>query len=402
MRTTTHSTLFSPRRIRAALVAALLALPALTLWNLAAESVAPHWQVKIGGKLWGITERRPPLEWTLRAFANGSWQNGAVVAITEAFPLRPMLIKFSNTVRKNLFGAYGAPGIVAGHRGHLIEAVYVHEYCTRDLAALAAAARTWLPKLKQLQDFYQSRGRLFLYVITPSKAAHLPELFTHLRPCPSTEVARREWLPTYLGLLRESGINVVDAASMTHSLKGRYDIDIFPEGGVHWNRLGSAHAADAVLAELNRLSGRPIVPRLSWTYEVAAQATGTDRDLVDLLNLFRPNVRYPTVNVHYAPTGPCEQWPGARMAVAIVGGSFVFGLADALVGPGCLNALEGYNYLYRGRYGGADYSLQQPHVGPDDISRLREVDILILEENESLITDRKGHGDELHRVLLGR
>ncbi len=394
--------LLTSRRLRAAAIAALLVLPALTLWNLAVKSYAPRLEVRLGRRLQGVTVPRPPLEWSLSSLVNGSLQQGIAAAVVEAFPLRPVLVRFNNSIRSRFFGAYGAPGIVAGARGHLFEEGYIVEYCARDLAKLEAVARQWIPKLRELQDFYSSRGRTFIFIITPSKAAHLPELIPSRYPCTSSETARREWLPVYMRLLRAAGINALDAASLTHSLKGRYELDLFPEGGAHWNMLGVAHAADALLAELNRLAGRPLAPRLSWTYQVTNRATGTDRDLADLINVLIPNFRYPTADVTFAPTAPCASWPAAGMRAALVGGSFMHDLARVLISAGCLSALEGYNYLYISRHGGPGFRILQNRLAPADVLPLREVEILILEENEAAILSRPGHGDELHRVMLGR
>jgi alginate O-acetyltransferase complex protein AlgJ len=336
---------------------------------------------------------------TLRAFADGRLQAAAADAVTKANPLRPPLIRLANQIRYKLFDAYGAPSVVAGERGHLIEQPYVDEYCRRDLAVLETAARAWIPKLKEVQGFYEARGHIFLYVITPSKMAHLPELFLPRVRCPSRERDRAEYLPTYDRLLREAGIRVVDLASLTHGLKGRYEIDLFPAGGVHWNALGVAHAADAVLAEINRRAGSAVAPRLSWRYSVTDRPAGSDRELVDLVNVLFPQARYATARVLFEKA-TCADFPAMRMNVAIVGGSFIHALAKTLLVNGCLSGLQSYNYLYRGRHSGPEYAIDKDRLGSEDLFPLRDVDIMILEENEQVLPG-SAHAAELYRLLLG-
>ena len=231
---TSASNVSSTKRLYLLIVAVLFLLPALTIWNLVAASYAPKLRISIGPGLRGVTAKEP-LDWSVQAIADGRLQKGIAQAVTDAFPARPILIRLSNSFRKRLFGLYGAPGVVAGEEGHLIEQGYLHEYCRRDVAELRARATEWLPKLKELQDFYSANGRQLIYFTTPSKAAHLPEKFMGYVTCKSKDHDRREYLPAYHQMLLAAGIRMVDAATLTHSLKGRYEVDLFPIGGVHWN-----------------------------------------------------------------------------------------------------------------------------------------------------------------------
>ena len=73
-------------------------------------------------------------------------------------------------------------------------------------------------------------------------------------PCGGSEVVLWE----DAAMLKNAGIHVVDTASLMHGLKGKYEIDLFPAGGVHWNAIGIAAADDAILAEINRQAGSAI------------------------------------------------------------------------------------------------------------------------------------------------
>ena len=394
------ASMFPPARLRRIAIALLLLIPALTIWNLLVASYAPKLRVRFGPDLRGVTMASDPIEWSYQALADGRLQKGIADAVTEAFPARPFLIRMSNSARKRLFGMYGAPGVVVGVDDELIEQAYLDEYCSRDLTVLRQKSSEWLPKLKELQDSYATRSRQLIYFTSPSKAAHLPEKFLGQIQCKSSPTDRKEYLPTYDQLVRAAGIRMVDAASLTHSLKGRYEVNLFPLGGVHWNQLGVAHAADAVLAEINRNAGREIAPRLSWTYEITDRPSGTDTDLADVVNVLFARPRYPVPKLTFAGGKPCEDWPVSKMKIILVGGSFVHDVARMLIAQGCLQRLQTYNYLVGSVRGGDGYREIRERANDGDHAQLREADIVILEENEAGVPGSR-HARGLRRIVIG-
>jgi hypothetical protein len=252
-----------------------------------------------------------------------------------------------------------------------------------------------------MQDFYQSHGRQFIYFTTPSKIAHLPEKFMEYVKCSTAERDRREYLPLYRQMLADAGIRTADGASLTHSLKGRYEVDLFPIGGVHWNQLGMAHAANAILDEINRGAGRPIAPRLSWTYEITDRPTGTDTDLIDIVNVLFARPRYPVPSLTFANSKPCHEWPASGLKIALIGGSFVHGVGRILISNGCLLGLRGYSYLVGTVRGGPNYGRMRKNTTPEEIALLRDVDVVILEENEATLPAAK-HTSDFYRIVFGK
>lgn len=389
---------FSEDALRKMLIAALLIVPVMTLWNVYAEAYGKK-KINIGRRLGGVTEQAPPVPFSPKTITDGSWQKAINTTVTDALPTRPLLIRASNNIRVALFGRYGDEQVAAGDKGHLIEKFYLNEYCKRDLEKLKREAPAWTAKLKELQDFYAAKKKIFIYEISPSKAAHFPELFLPRHPCSNTERDRNEWVPVYAQMLRQAGINVVDNATGTHELKGKYPLDIFPQGGVHWNQIGSTIAVDRLIAEINRQGFTPPLPRLKWKYEISEVARGLDRDLVDLVNVLLPNPRYPTARVTIEKAEcPVYKRP---LEIAFIGGSFTGPTASTLNLQGCLPDLKRYNYLYRGTRGGDGFKRIKNRLTAEDILPLRDADIIILEENEAMIP-ASAHAMEFYRVMLGK
>lgn len=364
--------------IRAAFCLLLLALPVLTAWNLA----NPKQEIKIGPKLAGVT-RPPVLDWSLSALKDGILQKAITSRVTEALPIRPLLVRFNNELRFELFGDLTLPGVVHGPNGQLIEQVYLDEYCSRTESMAETRAQAIIPKLKEIQTYYRSRSAVFLYLITPSKVAHLPEYFVKPGQCPSTAAARTEFIPKYASLLKQAGIAVVDTATFIHSLKGKYEIELFPQGGSHWNEIGGARAAMLVAEEINRQAGQVLAPPFTFTYKISGVTQGADRELADLLNVFFPPLAYQTPKVTFQPSASCTDYPSAKLNVSVVGSSFTHLPAEILARDNCLSALNVYFYLTLSRHGGFPYQRLQTNLTPNDLKPLRDAKVMILEENES-------------------
>ena len=383
--------------VRAAFCVFLLLLPLASAWNLVIAPSYPTLAVKIGPKLGGVTYDTPvTLSWS--ALRDGSLQKAVSSRVTDAMPVRPLLIRINNEIRFELFGELTAPHVVRGANGHLIERSYLEEYCARTDGMGAKFATDILPKLKDIQNYYRGHGGIFVYVVTPSKVAHLPEYFVDRVPCPSTPAARTQLVSQYVNALKRAGIDVVDTASLIHSLKGSYEVDLFPQGGVHWNDIGGARAVSAIIEEINRQAGHEIVPPFGFSYTLSGVTVGADRELVDLLNVFFPPLGYQTPKVQFSPSASCADNPARQLDVAMVGSSFSHLPARIMIEANCLSALQLYYYAKLGRFGGTPYRELQRNLSDADLNALREVKVMILEENESFVA-RAGYVNQLRAVV---
>ncbi len=151
---------FSHPVVRATFCIFLVLLPLLTAWNLAVAPNRPKLEIKIGPKLAGVT-RQLPLNWSLSSLIDGSLQKALTERITQALPIRPLLVRFNNELKFELFGELTLPGVVRGAHGHLIEQFYLDDYCNRTEGMVETRARATIPKLKAVQDYYRSRGIRF-------------------------------------------------------------------------------------------------------------------------------------------------------------------------------------------------------------------------------------------------
>jgi alginate O-acetyltransferase complex protein AlgJ len=330
--------------VRAAFCAFLLALPLTTAWNLAVAPTHPALVIRIGPKLAGVTLEVPViLSWT--TVRDGSFQKSIYRRVTDAMPIRPLLIRLNNEIRFGLFGETPSYQVVRGADGQMFERSYLDDYCSRTENQAVALAAVIIPKLLDIQYYYRAHDGIFLYVLSPSKAAHLPEAFIDSVPCPSTPVARAQFVSQYVNLLRQAGIDVVDTAGLIHSLKGHYEVGLFPQGGAHWNDIGGALAVTAIVEDINRQAGRELVPPFTFTYTLSGVANGVDRELADLLNVFFPPLSYLTPKVKFQLSASCSDHPAGSIDAAIVGSSFSHLPGEILIADNCVSRLNVYYYM---------------------------------------------------------
>jgi alginate O-acetyltransferase complex protein AlgJ len=78
----------------------------------------------------------------------------------------------------------------------------------------------------------------------------------------------------------------------------------------------------ALVGEINRQAGRQIVPPFTFSYTLSGVTSGTDRELVDLLNVLFPPLGYLTPKVKFVSSASCADDPARQLNVAMVGSSF--------------------------------------------------------------------------------
>ena len=195
-------------------------LPAgLLLADQIASAIPPHHHIKITPGLIGVTQPIDP-DPSLPRVLDGAWQSATARMVGSLTPLYPFAVRLKNELMYSAFGLSGIQGIMVGHGQSLIEREYAEEYCSRDLARFLPAARAWVPKLRQMQDAYESRGKTFLYVITPSKVAQYPALLPAGYPCPAPLADREGLLSAWRGLLQQAGVHFIDTTQPLRAAPG--------------------------------------------------------------------------------------------------------------------------------------------------------------------------------------
>jgi alginate O-acetyltransferase complex protein AlgJ len=371
----------------------MLAIPwAYLMWNITIGAWIPALHFRSTMTLAGVIAEAAP-KFTMKRFLSYAWQSDISRAIGVLSPIYKPAIHWKNQIYYSLFDTSSAPGVIVGPGRQLLTENYITLYCSFNLRDFNARAPGWVADIRTIQDFFESRGVTFLYVITPSKAAVYPATIPTAYTCPSALGDQREKLMSYRHDLDRAGVHTVDSATATRDAAATSPIALFARGGVHWNTLAAGQAAQQVTDNVDQRRGSgTLTPfTLSWTRSIKPE--GADRDALDLMNLVWPDANYevPAVTYHAQPTGSCKS-----THITEVGSSFSFRLDEALAAIACPPRIDLWWYwgLNHFRYPGST-SAPQP-VDPEERrhSLLDDPDIVILEENESLIP-RTTQGEDL-------
>jgi hypothetical protein len=240
-----------------------------------------------------------------------------------------------------------------------------------------AGLPSFASRLRAAEDWFERRGQRLIYFSAPVKTSWFPDRIPPDFPCPATK--RDQVRPFVLAAFRKAGVDFVDGREALEAQRDRSGIELFPRNGIHWNMLGAAIGADALLERLHSL-GLAVPTRLNYHVTVEGQETGQDRDLSDLLNLLwqPPADPSPALEVERPATRA-----GSLRLVAI-NDSF-FGRLPSLFEAARVfgsETLFGYMTLDQERYHDGEMVI----LADDDAEIMRTVlgaDVVVLEEVES-------------------
>jgi hypothetical protein len=322
-------------------------------------------------------------EWTVAGWMSGDFQRSADRWFSNIVEPRGWVIPLVNQILYTVFARsyMGDRTIVIGRQGELYQRLYIAAYCesseVRDGEALAASA----DRVGKLNARLSGASKVLVVLVTPSKAAVLPERLPVGACAPAGDpAARRRWL---VSKLRGAGVTVIDGHALVTVMKTEDPLPPFPRGSIHWSRLVGARVADVVMREVTRKGDVDVggidVRSVRWD----ARPEKSDRDVADLLTLSVTPLDYRVG----APEIACRLTVAGRArALVTIGGSFLYQVLDPITGCGLFRQVE--NYFYYDML----YERWPGHVRERrDVTKLRwrdklaETDVVILEIGEHLI-----------------
>lgn len=376
------------------------------LWNLAVERDWPKLRIRSAEPLSGV----PKIEaapWTLPTFLSGETQRIVSMNLGRTSPVFPISVRAKNQLMYSLFRASGAANIAIGRQEQLFATGYIEEFCSRGGAPDGARLNTWADSVSKIAATAKAQGRGFVYVISPSKAAHAPQYLPIGRSCPVLiRNLSQDKLSPFRAALEQRGAPYVDSARLLRQEKTNYPIDLFPRGGIHWNLLGAALTMREMTRIIETENGSSPIGNYEFDWREDDVAKGTDRDLLDLLNLFWPDDHYPTAAVSRRDgEATCPHKP----RLLLVGDSFLRELIVVAAQSPCPPEID-YWFYVRDDAGGITLTrfLTAPgEIGngqrlPTDLELLPEsfanANAVVLEENEANISYNRQVGNLLDAV----
>lgn len=285
-----------------------------------------------------LPPERPPL--SVKALWSGEYQKATEANAAASLPPRPVVVRAYNQWQWNTFGtSYMASGsIIRGRKGTLFEENYILAHCGLITPVYPASLLVFAARVRKVQDWFESRGQTFIYVLAPIKTTLLPEMVPPSYPCagPKKDII----YPAARRAFDAEGVHWVDGRALLLAQRDKAEYAFFPRNGIHWNQLGVALTGDAVADALRRKD--PSIPKLNWTVTTGPDEIGPDRDLVSLLNLRKQPLAWKTPAVTPTPLAP----PGeGKLTLTAVNDSFMDQLSLFLNQNELVSRARNYGYI---------------------------------------------------------
>ena len=335
-----------------------------------------------------LAEKSVGFSWS--ALAEAKYQDSLAKQFDKGFAGREALIRWTNEAYLQWFNEPSSKSstLAVGKNRWLFEKVYLEEYFLDriDKSVLVPFAND----LAELQKKYRAKGKGFVLLLSPSKAAAYPE------EAPSGWQARYNPKPRaithMMELCKERGIAFVNGPEIAR-LEGvkKAKRPSFPVGGIHWMDHCSMAATNKLLETL-QTQGVKVqqIPNEIRKKNDIYRGGLRDRDLVELLNIAIP-WNYPT-NRAVITELPNPAIPRPRGCV--VGGSFTFPVLEQLRHSHQLEELYFYYYYTTQlmRYTDESYKTVAQPVPPVKFETdVFGADFIILEINEEVLVKPVNH-----------
>jgi len=285
---------------------------------------------------------------TLRVpFNSKNWWNGDFQHYVESqyrgnFGFRRPALRLYNQLLFDVFRSSSMydSSIVIGKHSELYEWSYVRDACGLHSPMAQLEADQLAQDLKSVQLQFEQSRKDFIVLITPSKAVTIPDNIPD-RLCPNRLSSDTNY-SRVVPLLDKEGIRFIDGQAITLEQAGLSGVPLFPLGGTHWGDLADYKVTEALVAEINRSRFGHTLPVLKIRAQrIDTDPRGNEADLLQLLNLARPNYTSEYLHIDLEPA------PASRSAESLtfVGGSFTRGVVDFLVSARAADVSLFYYYV---------------------------------------------------------
>ncbi len=205
---------------------------------------------------------------------------------------RDLLVRLYNQIAFSLYDEAHLSNVVVGKNNQLFQDFYIDAYVGKDFVG-ENLINEQCAKLKKIQDTLSKKGIHFLVLLAPGKADFFPE---HIPNQYKRNLNKK--LPNnyqaYSKVLFANRINLIDFNKWFIEHKNKTEYPLYPQGGIHWSLYSVAIAADTLMANMKRISGKNYSKIKMIGAEIREDIPEPDRDLSDGMNLLFPIKAYKT------------------------------------------------------------------------------------------------------------
>lgn len=333
----------------------------------------------------GVLPKRNIDTHSVVAWLDGKNQQEIDQYVAEHFGFRTTMIRADNQISYSVFrevSPQSSTRIVRGIDDYLFEKGYIDSYNKRDVVSNAQIEQQ-VARIKQLQDDLQAQHKTFLLIISPSKASvmheYIPERFVDIAR--TNEPTNYEML---VPLLEKYDINFFDAHAFAMNHKQTSPYPFFLKSGTHWSYYGACKVSEKIMEQLEKLSQKNVVNISCDPPSIDTTLQGTDKDLLELLNLLDPEAIVEEAAIPYYQNN--AQGDEFHPRVLAIGDSFMWTPLAILESQNVFAYRDFYYYFNTNYTKDSDQIMQIDRQNYKTTEALKH-DVILLEVNESGILD---------------
>jgi len=380
-----------------AALAFLLCIPTLAILGQINEKVY-HLIYKSAAPLHGEHTAAPRPNLSLSHFFSKKAQQNVEAWFNQGIPLKSYIVRTHNQIYYELFSKsyMNKNTVLIGTDDYLYEKYFIEAYCNPSNKQFKNEdLEKWVDNLQQISDFFEKRGKQFIYLISPSKASYFPEFLPPAYACNAVPTRPNYYLA--VNELKKKDFSFVDSSELLLAAKESHPPIGFPQGGSHWTHFGAALVLQEILNKLKYKEGVP-PPTIHFTYTIDNRPKGTDRDLLELANLLDVRRKYPVPVLAITNVNVNSQ--NAAKKLAIVGTSFIHTIGDILQQQKLFSQVDFYYYYSITHYRIIDGNKETLEATlPNTYDSLWAADIVILEETEPNIGKMMAHAEKFLKAI---
>ena len=228
----------------------------------------------------GISKPKPPVTFNFENWFSTNYQLSVEEYLILNNPISPFFIRLNNQIDYSLFGKLKMKGGIMGKDFYLYEKSYVDAYLGSDYIE-AESMRTYVEKMKFVQDTLTKLNKKFIYIQAPGKATFYPEFLPDYIQEKATDKTNYNQL---IKLMHQYGINVIDFVPFLLKSKDTSVYPLFTHTGVHWSKYTSIRVMDS-LNHFIEQNMKIDIPDLYYDEIDLDYARYEDADLENIANL---------------------------------------------------------------------------------------------------------------------
>lgn len=163
---------------------------------------------------------------------------------SESFGLRNVFVEWNNRLRYGLFKESGEKSVIAGKDGWLFYESALHDFNGEGILSDGEIAEIAY-MLKNTQDYVESSGAEFVFVIAPNKM----EIYGEYMPYYCVENTEDGNYERLMAALDKRGVRHTDLKAVLRNTKGGSDNLLYHKLDSHWNNLGAYTAYSAIMEQ---------------------------------------------------------------------------------------------------------------------------------------------------------